>query len=801
MTGADTPTPDRAEIARALEILHGSDEIIELRALVQRGRKRTIAGYYDPAHRSELVEQAAKLNADGAAVYVVMNPLDPQLLGRYANRTEDYAQATATDSNVTRRHKLLIDIDPQRPKDTSATKEQLEAALDRARKVYGYLAELGWPAPVVAESGNGAHLIYRIDLPNDEPSRDLVKHCLEALAGRFDDAAVKIDKSVFNAARIVKLHGTVANKGDGTPQAPWRLSRILTVPEGFQPVPAELLQALSAHAQPAQKPKPNGPDRAAAGSSARAWTEADMSEFLARAGLEATGPESHDGALRWKLKACPFNPEHVDGESAVFMKPDGRLGFKCFHNSCTGKGWRELRERVDGPRESRHANSEMHASSCSEPPAWLNDGPPPADPGERVQGNAPAQEPERIELAGFTPEEILAPIEAEKFALPGIPEEAYSLIAGALSSYKTTLLLYLLTWKASGVDLLGLDDKESAGVEPGPALLLSYEDHDARLFRKLQRVIQDGHRNIQARHGRRDAERFLATVSANMRRITLTGQPGRGIVVRAGDMIVPNLPLLEELSKELRTFAPQGALIGLDPLRLAIVGSQNDDDGADIAVHTLNHMAADIPGSAVIVASHTTKALAADGVSDYVGAAYATSGSALYSQHARSNFHMGRMKTEDIRMLFDPKTITEEEADKQSVARLTHGRNSPGEERQPIYLVMRKGVLTRVEPRSDANETPGEFMRRAAGPIVEAITDAQGIHLSPNILEQDRDLLRKLGGRNKVRKAVRLLADNGHLEIKGKTSNRIVTVTDAGRALASVSSGESRRELKNHDPQ
>ena len=46
---------------------------------MQRGRKRTIAGYYDAAHRSDLVEQAAKLNADGAGVYVVMNPLDPQL--------------------------------------------------------------------------------------------------------------------------------------------------------------------------------------------------------------------------------------------------------------------------------------------------------------------------------------------------------------------------------------------------------------------------------------------------------------------------------------------------------------------------------------------------------------------------------------------------------------------------------------------------------------------------------------------------------------------------------------------------
>lgn len=372
---ADTPAPDRAEIARALAILHGPEEIIELRALHQRGRKRTIAGYYDPDHRSELVEQAVRLNADGAAVYVVMNPLDPQLLARYNNRTEDYAQATATDANVTRRHKLLIDIDPQRPRDTSATKEQLEAAMDRARKIYGFLSERNWPAPVVAESGNGAHLIYAIDLPNDEPSRDLIKHCLEALAARFDDGAVKVDKSVFNAARLVKLHGTVANKGDGTPQAPWRLSKLLTVPGDMHPVPVGLLRDLAAEAQPTEKP--NGHDRTA--SSARAWTEADVAGFLSRAGLEAAGPDPHDGALRWKLKRCPFNPEHVDGAAAVFMKPDGRLGFKCQHNSCADKHWADLRALVDGPRESRRSLSEATTRPQSDLPPWLDDGPPPDD--------------------------------------------------------------------------------------------------------------------------------------------------------------------------------------------------------------------------------------------------------------------------------------------------------------------------------------------------------------------------------------------------------------------------------------
>jgi hypothetical protein len=314
--------PDRDQIRRTIEALHASDAVIELRALHTKGRKRTDAGYFDAAHRDQLIDAAVELNSEGAAVYVVMNPLDPQLLARHANRVQNFAQATATDANVTRRHWLLIDVDPQRPKDTSATAEQLAAATERARNVYTHLATQGWPRPVVAESGNGMHLLYRIEFPNDETSRDLVKACLEALAEKFDNDSVKIDRSVYNAARIVKLHGTVANKGDNLPSAPWRLSQLKDVPQQIEMVALEQLQALAAQAASSkERPRANG--HSAIGM--RSWTEADVTAFLARGGLQARGPEPHDGSLRWKLRACPFNPEHGPTESAVFLNPEGRL--------------------------------------------------------------------------------------------------------------------------------------------------------------------------------------------------------------------------------------------------------------------------------------------------------------------------------------------------------------------------------------------------------------------------------------------------------------------------------------------
>ncbi len=45
----------------------------------------------------------------------------------------------------------------------------------RAREVRDHLRGQGWPEPVVGDSGNGAHLLYRADLPNDPESLKLVK--------------------------------------------------------------------------------------------------------------------------------------------------------------------------------------------------------------------------------------------------------------------------------------------------------------------------------------------------------------------------------------------------------------------------------------------------------------------------------------------------------------------------------------------------------------------------------------------------------------------------------------------------
>ena len=370
--------PDQGKIRRALGVLFDPNDVIELRAIFQKGRKRVDAGYFDGENRGALVEAACTLNRDGAAVYVTLNRINPQLLSRYANRVQRDAPATTADANVTRRRWLLIDLDPVRPKDTSATAAQLASAKELMHKVRQFLGERGWPQPVLAASGNGYHLLFPIDLPNDDPSRDAITGALVGLAMCFDTDAVKIDRGVFNAARIVKLYGTVANKGDNTRLAPWRLSRL--APKSRRADTNVTIEQLLAIAPEAPKREQQ---RAGAGS----IPPFDLDGFLGRLGIEYSA-DIHDGSERFKLERCPFNPDHVNGEAAIFRTPDGALGFKCFHNSCADRRWRDVRELVDGPRETRQADGgrfgadggETHSSALvllagesvhPEPISWL----------------------------------------------------------------------------------------------------------------------------------------------------------------------------------------------------------------------------------------------------------------------------------------------------------------------------------------------------------------------------------------------------------------------------------------------
>jgi AAA domain-containing protein len=220
---------DRTEVMRALSILIDPGSTFELRSLPS-GRHRICQGQSLPA----AVDAAWELS-DDKGIYFCLNPLP---------FNQDHA---ARDRDILSRRWLLIDVDTQRPEsESNATESEKCKSLETAGRILDYLTDLGWPCPLVVDSGNGWHLLYRVDLPADKLSQQLVKGVLAELGRQFDDAYAKVDKNVHNASRICKLPGTWVRKGPDTQGRPHRLSKIQYEPDELRVVTVEQLSALVA---------------------------------------------------------------------------------------------------------------------------------------------------------------------------------------------------------------------------------------------------------------------------------------------------------------------------------------------------------------------------------------------------------------------------------------------------------------------------------------------------------------------------------------------------------------------------
>jgi hypothetical protein len=296
---------DSAEVDRTLRLLIEPDGITEIRAFTHGGG--ISSGYFDSASAvADAFRPFASHYFEG--VYCLPSPINRALLARSANRMRRiHRDPTTSDSDIQGRRWLLVDVDPERPAKISSTDAEHEAALALARRIRDGLRERGWPDPVLADSGNGAHILYRINIENDVESAALCQRVLQALDALFLDPIASVDLKTFNAARIWKLYGTPACKGDSTPDRPHRMARLLEVPADVVIVTREQLAAIAAHA-PQAEPHRNG-TKPASCMDADAWLRGWVREH--NVPIESEEPDKiAGGKSRWRLTQCPWNPEH-----------------------------------------------------------------------------------------------------------------------------------------------------------------------------------------------------------------------------------------------------------------------------------------------------------------------------------------------------------------------------------------------------------------------------------------------------------------------------------------------------------
>ncbi len=367
MQQSTSPTANVSEIRQALNVLFQPGDVVELRAF--KSRRCTVSGYYDDFDK--LASDAAKVNRVAGGVYITLNQIDPALLARRVNRYEEYAGTTTADNQVIRRQWFPIDVDPQRPAGISATDAEHDAAIEKARAIHQYLVrDLGWPEPIAADSGNGSHLLFRIDLSIDDESCQLVENGLKALDQKFSDGQSDVDVGVYNASRIWKLYGTATGKGDHTEDRPHRVAKLLRVPDTITTVSVEQLRALAGERE--SRRAPVSCDGNGAGF---AEDKLDVPGWLNERGVEffVKDKPGTRGQTIYALRNCPFDESHTDGDACVMQDADGKLSAKCFHNSCSEKGWQEFKEAIGAPTRSGvqppHSDTRPSGNGKMVPPA------------------------------------------------------------------------------------------------------------------------------------------------------------------------------------------------------------------------------------------------------------------------------------------------------------------------------------------------------------------------------------------------------------------------------------------------
>ena len=207
-----------SEIHKGLALLYEKGDIVELRAFHQThlDYPTTISGFFDDLDKLALAIQDVNSHTQKngkktrITVYTTLNPvkktwqtvnnkvywgskqLRAEITGlgiplsasprmksstNFNTQATYYKMRTTSDgeSDILARRWILLDIDAGQPADTNSSGAEKENAFNLATAIIRDLQERGFPPMALCDSGNGWHVLLRVDLPNTAEVTDVVR--------------------------------------------------------------------------------------------------------------------------------------------------------------------------------------------------------------------------------------------------------------------------------------------------------------------------------------------------------------------------------------------------------------------------------------------------------------------------------------------------------------------------------------------------------------------------------------------------------------------------------------------------
>lgn len=475
------------QIAKWAGLFVGPDQVTELRALRVNGSE-TWSGFFKGSDLRSLACAALQLETVAGGVYFVPNPVNAPARAKLGVVKQLMRGEGTTDEMVAARRWLLVDIDPVRfgidgrpiDSDCPSTDAEREAAWQVLSRSRGALEAFGLTGGIIGDSGNGYHLCYPVELPNDDAARTLHRFVLATLEARGGDTRAHVDLKTFNAARIWKLYGTQARKGVAAGGRAWRYTQAVVL------------------AGPAGDPKAN---TAALRRAAETWEKQDR--------LRTTGPTPEPGAYGRKaleletakvLAAAPGTRNNTlnaaafalgqlvaGGELARDAVEAALLAAAASIKLTRAEAVATVRSGIDaGGKEPRKAPESKGAAAAAstkaaEPPAAAAPAAPPPD-------------------AGISCADLMAmDLPEVRFAVPGLLPEGLTILAGRPKARKSWFALQLALGVALGEPVLAKGTGAAKPAEQGAdgkiitagghVLYLALEDTRRRLKKRVQKIL------------------------------------------------------------------------------------------------------------------------------------------------------------------------------------------------------------------------------------------------------------------------------------------------------------------------
>lgn len=338
---------DVNEIKRTFEIFKTSNGLHEIQIINMLNKNDNYSCVFTDFDL--ISNEIQRFDGGNYNIYFRINELKDAVKGKIQHNKFIRGAKGASDVDIKHRDWLFLDFDPIREggvKDIAATDEEMEKSHIVAVECYKYLKNYGFPEPIVCKSGNGWHILYKLDKVAEEGEKTskIFSNFLSFLALKFTTDEVDVDLKNTNASRLTKLYGTKSRKGADIPERPHRKSEIIKVPQELVPldwnkvleISDRYLLSQETDTEPQNTPNTNYQGR----------NKFDLMDFLSKNGIEILRTESQGKDTKHVLKTCPFHPEHGK-DSAIFVKENGAITFTCFHSGCHGNNWRALRLKFD----------------------------------------------------------------------------------------------------------------------------------------------------------------------------------------------------------------------------------------------------------------------------------------------------------------------------------------------------------------------------------------------------------------------------------------------------------------------